>query len=249
MPWPALKQELDRWHAEGRAATLWWRDDDACSVTAALDQLLMLRHAAGVPLALAVIPACADERLAKALPETGVDVLQHGLLHRNHAPPGHAKAEFGRHRPRALMAAEVREGWERLANFRAALPVFVPPWNRIDHDLAAALPGLGIAGLSTDRPRKPAPPGLTVANSHVDIMAWNTRQFAGDGVVLAEAMRHLADRRSGRADPDEPTGLLTHHLAHDASAWDFIRRFLEATAAHPAVRYLSAREIFTTGAR
>ncbi len=45
-------------------------------------------------------------------------------------------------------------------------------------------------------------------------------------------------------DPDEPTGLLTHHLEHDEPCWAFIDRLLEETRGHPAVRWLSAEEIF-----
>ena len=242
--WRALNAELDRWRAEGRTATLWWRDDDAATATAALDELLAVRRAANVPLALAVIPACADRSLAATLHGEAVEVLQHGLLHRNHAPHGSEKAEFGPHRPVAAMAAELRDGKERLKNFYPALPALVLPWNRIDPALAALLPGLGIAGLSTIWPRTPAPAGLIVVNVHVDIMSWTTRAFAGEDAVLAATVGHLSGRRSGTVDPDEPTGLLTHHLAHDRAAWAFIRRFLAETAGHPAVRWLSARALF-----
>ena len=41
--WADLDAELDRWKAAGRAATLWWRDDDATRPTPALDRLLALQ--------------------------------------------------------------------------------------------------------------------------------------------------------------------------------------------------------------
>jgi hypothetical protein len=51
-----LTAELDLWSAAERPATLWWRDDDAAEVTPALERLLALADATGVPLALAVVP-------------------------------------------------------------------------------------------------------------------------------------------------------------------------------------------------
>ena len=244
MTWRALQAELDRWQADGRVATLWWRDDDASTATAALDDLLAMRRDANVPLALAVIPAAADQSLRMTLRDEPVAVLQHGWMHRNHAMPPHGKAEFGRDRRHDAMIAELRAGQERLANLCPALPVLVPPWNRIDPDLPAALPGLGFTGLSTIHPRQPAPLGLTVVNTHVDVMSWLTRRFGGDDAALTAAIGHLAGRREAAVDAEEPTGLLTHHLAHDVHAWEFIRRFVGETAAHPAVRWVSAEELF-----
>src|SRR5216684_8019215 len=63
--WLDLERELDAWRAAGRSATLWWRDDDAVRPTPALDRLLAI--AAGVPLALAVIPGPTGAPLAERL--------------------------------------------------------------------------------------------------------------------------------------------------------------------------------------
>jgi hypothetical protein len=38
--WRRLEAELDRWGDAGRAATFWWRDDDASDATPALETLL-----------------------------------------------------------------------------------------------------------------------------------------------------------------------------------------------------------------
>ncbi|MEX1108049.1 MAG: hypothetical protein WEC00_03975, partial [Dongiaceae bacterium] len=92
---------------------------------------------------------------------------------------------------------------------------------------------------------------FATANVHIDIFEWHPRaRFAGTGPVLEKAIRHLADRREGRADPDEPTGFMTHHLQHDAGCWRFVERFLRQSAAHPAVRWLPAVRVFSaTGAQ
>ncbi|HEX2116752.1 MAG TPA: hypothetical protein VHM01_20290, partial [Alphaproteobacteria bacterium] len=65
--WTALTEELDQWRAAGRAATFWWRDDDATAPSGALDRLLALHQKYATPLAIAVIPARAQPGLAERL--------------------------------------------------------------------------------------------------------------------------------------------------------------------------------------
>jgi hypothetical protein len=133
-----------------------------------------------------------------------------------------------------------------------ALPVLVPPWNRIAPELTRALPKLGLTGLSTYGARQvSAPvPGLTQANTHVDIMRWDApRGFLGEPEALDLLCGHLQARRLAAADgtgvdPTEPTGLLTHHLAHDEDAWEFLERVLPLLARHPATRAVTASEVF-----
>jgi hypothetical protein len=74
-------------------------------------------------------------------------------------------------------------------------------------------------------------------------MNWATRAFGGESAALARAVKHLRARRTGGADADEPTGLLTHHLTHDEAAWAFMDRFLTAITGHPAARLVDIREL------
>lgn len=245
--WAALTAELDRWRAAGRVATFWWRDDDARSTGPALDRLLALRHTAGVPLALAVVPWGADRALAESLAgEADIAVLQHGWAHTNIAHPGDRKIELGTTRPAAHIAAELAMGLDALAGWPGFAPVLVPPWNRIAPVLVPLLPELHFTGLSTAKPRARLHPvrGLVQSNIHVDPIDWSTRAFAGEARALAAATAHLAARRLGTVDADEPTGLLTHHLVQDEASWSFVARFLAATAAQGA-RWLSANDVFT----
>ena len=55
--WTELDAELALWGRLGRAATLWWRDDDATVPDDALRRLAALSAHWSVPLSLAVIPA------------------------------------------------------------------------------------------------------------------------------------------------------------------------------------------------
>ena len=245
--WHALGEEATRWQESGRTAQLWWRDDDATDSEPALDRLLALHRATRVPLALAVVPAHATPALADRLAaEPGVDLLQHGYAHLNHAAPGEKKAELGPHRPAMVVLGELGTGWlalERLFGDRA-LSVMVPPWNRIAPALVPTLPEIGFSGLSTFGPRGRVRPvrGLLQVNTHADLIDWkNGGGFAGEAAVLGALVAALAHARTVTA---EPVGLLSHHLAMDGGAWDFLRSVLEKASTLPGIRIRPARELF-----
>ena len=86
--------------------------------------------------------------------------------------------------------------------------------------------------------------GIVIANAHVDPMNWRERRFAGTEKALSGVLGELRARRTGATDPDEPLGLLTHHLDHDEELWQFLESFFAATRAHPAARWLSIQEAF-----
>jgi hypothetical protein len=245
--WQALGEEAARWHDGGRTAELWWRDDDAADSGPALDRLLKLHRETRAPLSLAVVPALATQALADRLgAEPEVDLLQHGYAHLNHALPGEKKAELGAHRPVMIVLGELGTGWlalERLFEGRA-LSVMVPPWNRIAPALVPTLPEIGFSGLSTFGSRRRARPvsGLVEINTHADLIDWKSgRGFAGEAVALGALVAALAHARSVAA---EPVGLLSHHLAMDGGAWDFLRSVLEKASTLPGIRIRSARELF-----
>ena len=250
MSWERLEREIDAWAAAGREATLWWRDDDAVAATAELERLLALTGRGHIPLALAVIPAPAEAQLAARLSGAAqAIVLQHGYAHRNHAAPGSRAVECGGARGLDDVAAELRLGRERLAELFGDrfLPVLVPPWNRIDAGLVPRLPPLEFRGLSTWGPRagRDAAPGLLQVHTHADPIAWRRgRVFAGAERTTAALADHLEARRTGRADPQEPTGLLTHHLVHDAAGWEFLEELTERVGRRRGMRWVGAREAF-----
>lgn len=246
--WSDLTRELDAWAANGQTARLWWRDDDAVAVTPALERLITLHRTTGVPLALAVIPGLVQAELAERLAhEPGIAVVQHGWAHLNHARPGRPKAELGPDRPPSFVLGELVRGQARLDQLfgNRWLRVLVPPHNRIAPAVAGGLGQAGYVGLSADKPRRTPPPGIVQINTHIDIMEWTvTRAFLGDGPCLDQAVTHLAAKRAGQADRGEPTGFLTHHLAHDEPAWRFMEQFTAATRAHPAVEWCDPVALF-----
>ena len=251
--WQDVEDEVARWRDLGRTVDLWWRDDDAVDATPALDRLLDVRQASGAPLALAVVPAHATAALAARLAkETAVDVLQHGYSHTNHAPPSDKKMELGPHRPAMLVLGDLGTGWLALERLFAkkALPVMVPPWNRIALALVPTLPEIGFTGVSTFGPRKRPNPvrGLRQVNTHVDLIDWKgTRGFAGEDAALGQLVAALAHARGGISTGNaEPIGVLSHHLAMDEPAWDFLKSFLGRAKTLPGVKLVPAVDLFAS---
>lgn len=244
---PALRVELDRWAEAGRVAHLWWRDDDAVSDTPALARL---RATTGnLPVGLAVVPAQADGSLVRAVGRwPTAEVLCHGYAHRNWAPPDRRKAELGADRSPESVLDEIDVGRDRLVRLLAerVLPVLVPPWNRIDPNLLPALPGRGWRGLSTFGDRRPdrSIAGLIAVNTHVDIMDWSKRAGRGVEDVDEAVAACLRARRTGSSDPAEPIGILSHHLVHDATAWDSCAGLVAVVSAHPAALWVRPSAAF-----
>jgi hypothetical protein len=244
--WPDLADELDRWGMVGRVAMLWWRDDDAVTVTPQLGKLL--RIARDVPVALAVIPVLARPDLATALHGMPlVAVLQHGWQHANRASRG-KKSEYPQGRCPAAVGAELGAGQARLrAMFgRCAVPALVPPWNRFAGEFLPLLPANGIAGISTMvSPGGAAlPPGLVAIDVHVDLVAWRAdRGFIGTAAALSGLVGHLRASRLGAAESAGPIGILTHHLIMDGPTAAFLDRLIELTRTHEAVHWATAAEL------
>ena len=248
LDWTPLDRELDRWRQAEMILPLWWRDDDAVAPSAALDDLTALAAEVGLPVHLAIIPAEATPALADVInTRPALIPVVHGWAHRNHAPEGAKKAEFGAHRPLPVMAKEARDGMLRLRALLgpALRPMFVPPWNRIAPEVLTALPGLGYSAISTFTPRKStlAAPGLLQVNTHLDPIDWRgSRSLADPAALIAQLAAQLADRREGHTDNGEPYGVLTHHLVHDAAIWGFTRALLTRLRAGPVTPWTATTE-------
>ena len=252
--WHSLAQELDAWHGVGQRATLWWRDDDACRDSEALQRLLGVARDHRVPVAVAAIPAATDATLRDAIARCAeATILQHGYAHANHAPAGERSAELGAHRPLDARLDELARGRDMLSRAFADrfAPVLVPPWNRIAPDMFPALPSIGFAGVSSFGARTVARPvsGLVQINTHVDPIAWRRgRVFIGADAAIERFVAHLRARRTGETDASEPTGFLTHHLALDAGAWAFVAELVARALDHPAAAWIDARRAFERAA-
>ena len=237
----ALAAALD---ASPAPVRFWWRDDDAGADSEQLTTLARLAASRRAPVALAVVPAwltaACVERIGGC---TSVTVLQHGVAHADHAAPSDKKIELGGLAARQEMLAALADGRDRLADaFGAAFePVLVPPWNRIAPDLVAALPGLGLTGLSTFGPRSTAEatPGLHRLNTHLDLVVWR------DGprpMTIDEALHALARTVAGGSG--EPIGVLSHHAVMDRGAFATLDRLLALVQDQPGAVLASAAALF-----
>ncbi|MEI5678392.1 MULTISPECIES: polysaccharide deacetylase family protein [unclassified Mesorhizobium] len=239
--WQPLREELMRWKGAGRTAEFWLRDDDAVEPTPALDRLLTLTGDFAVPVTLAVIPAITDARLADRLSHAAhAAVAVHGWAHQNHAPEDQKKQELGAHRPRGALLDELARGLSRIIRLHGerAVPMLVPPWNRIDAGLIDDLGSIGFTALSVYGPPKPAP--IRVINSNVDIMDWHGTRGCRDHVLLVQ---DIVARLQQAYDGGEPVGLLTHHLVHDEAAWIFLERLFDVTGRSRACEWLPVRAL------
>jgi len=245
-----LLSELDRWASDGLTARIWWRDDDLQRPTPALEPLLAMADATGWVPGLAVVPEGADaDALTARLTGTGAELLVHGFAHRDHTAADEKKCEFPASRPLSARCRDAREGLTRLREAfpGLVLPCFVPPWNRMPLDLVNCLTDSGFTGLSTFGPRHApeAAPGLRRVNTHIDVIDWRgTRKFVGTGVVADALASHLEARRTGRADAEEPSGLLTHHLVMVDEDWRALEAMVLELKSHEAVDLIAPRDCF-----
>ena len=226
--WTPLRNALRLCRAAGAIPPIWWRDDDAVAPTDALDTLAHDAGALGMSVHLAVIPAHATLALAAYCQTAPFLPVVHGWAHVDHSRPTEKKNEF--QTPRAGARAETAEGLARMQTlFETVVPMFVPPWNRVNADIVNGLSAQGYTHLSTYGARKRQYPtvGLEQINTHIDPIYWKGHKGLVEADhLIAEAARALTDRAEGRADPVEPFGLLTHHLVHDDAIWAFSRAFL-----------------------
>ena len=229
LDWTPLRTALAACRRDGVALPFWWRDDDAVSATPALDRLAEMAAQAGLPVHLAIIPAHADETLARDMDTQVLIPVVHGWAHADHSEGTDKKSEFLTERGNAV--PEAAKAIEQMrALFGTELrPMFVPPWNRINGQVIAALPAQGYTALSTFGPRSAvhAAPGLVQINTHIDPIWWKgTRDLAEPAQLIAQAAHHLDARRTGDEDATEPFGFLTHHLVHTDAIWAFCAAFV-----------------------
>jgi hypothetical protein len=248
--WDWLRRELDNWGDAGLQARFWWRDDDAVGPGRRLERLLRLGGKHTAPVALAVIPARLETGLNDYLQtRPQVCVLQHGYDHVSHAAPGVRKLELGGERATADILDDLARGYRLLQRRFGSrfTPVLVPPWNRIDERVLDHLAGLGFSGISTMKVRRGAfaSPRLLQVNTHLDPVNWrHNGGFIGLYPAIAILIQHLSARRLGFRDFEEPTGILTHHLAQNDAVWLFLDNLFAFLQAHPAASWTDAPNIW-----
>jgi len=211
----------------------WLRDDDAVEPTQPLEDLLALTTRYSIPCTLAVIPARSSDALAQRLITTNdVTVAVHGWSHQNYAPVDEKKQELGLHRPLNEICSELKRGYSVLAHQHAPnfVPLLVPPWNRIDPAIVIELNALGFQGLSTFGAATTN--SIAVVNTHVDVIDWRGTRGGRNANELVDELVELIE------STQIPIGILTHHLVHDDTAWQFLHELFSITSLHPGAKWV-----------
>ena len=249
--WRELGRELDLWAGGSGRATLWWRDDDAAAVTPALERLLELQAEYARAAGARGHPGPAGARAGRAPCRLRGRRRPAARL----SPPQSRRPRARAPGSSAIIARSSR--WPRTSrrgsgvsprrSARASCRCWRRPGTGSRTAVVQRLPALGFVGLSTfgarDRRRTGAGPGPGQRSLRSDQME------AGRPLCRHRAGARRPDRPSagaplGTADPGEPTGFVTHHLALDAPAWGFVAELLRRTSAHPRAAWLNAREVF-----
>jgi peptidoglycan/xylan/chitin deacetylase (PgdA/CDA1 family) len=217
-----------------RTVAVWWRDDDAGRDDPRLAPLLEIAARHGVPVALAVVPAWLEAATrSRLLASREAVVWQHGWDHTDHSGGRGKPIELGGVRPVAATIDDLVRGRELLAGAfgERFAPVLVPPWNRIDERVRAALPaGLwtGLSRFGAERPGA-APPER---NTQVDGILWRAGRRPLDLAAWERAI--AAEIEAGRT----LIGLLTHHREMDDAALAALDRLIAMLLQDSRVRWL-----------
>lgn len=240
MAWWFVDNELRLWNDAERKLALWWRDDDARNPTPALSRLLELSKRHNAPLALATVPDGDPDAVAAALGPLNC-LLQHGVTHADRSGGRSPPFEFGPEDPVVGVADTIETGAARLALTGRFVRLFVPPWNRINPNLTAALAQTGFVGVSGFG--EFCQPGEVVRlDTHIDLLRWKGgARFRGAWRILMRLRRMAKERRLAEAW-DEPIGFLTHHLDHDEASWRFLDSFLGEIGRRNAIEIVDVRE-------
>jgi hypothetical protein len=243
----ALDDELYLWGRMGLRPCFWWRDDDACRDSLALQSLRRLLDTEF--LFLAVVPGLLSDDLVRIIePGAPVCVLQHGWMHTNHAAPGKDPSEFPRQRPAEAIARELRAGQTILSG---AFPdtfhrVFVPPWHRCADWVLRDAAQLGFENVSLESPPFPlltrGYPGEI--NIEIDLCDWTRNgSFIGTERLAHLLVRALKLRRHWHQQ-QAPVGILSHHALLTTVDLGSLSVLLELLRVHDA-EWKDAQTLFS----
>lgn len=217
----------------GRQATVFVRADDIGIPSASQNRLLELFIRQRTPLCAAVVPTWmtpARWRETRALVGHHDHLFawhQHGWNHRNHQLLG-KKQEFGSEVAAAEKERMIVAGRRRLEAILGGhfLPVFTPPWNRVDLETLETLQDRGFLAISRYRDDKLASlPGLPDFPANVDL---HTRKEATAELAWQGLMSELSQALEGGM-----VGLMLHHQRMNETAFVFLQGLLTLLQSEP----------------
>jgi hypothetical protein len=227
--------------AAGGRAALHFRADDVAVVGAKLVRMFGVFAKRRAPVAPALVPAWLTAPRFKVLrsiaPGGTFAWHQHGWRHLNHEPEG-KKCEFGPARDTEAKADDIRRGAQRLAEVTggACLPVFTPPWNRMDADTLDALPELGFRAVSRTPGAKPACPAC-MAELPVHAALHSRREADPEASLDALAEEMTSGLATGVC------GVMLHHQRMNQAALDFLDMLLDVARRTAGIEFTHLGEL------
>ncbi|MEE4357756.1 MAG: polysaccharide deacetylase family protein [Desulfococcaceae bacterium] len=217
-----LEEVLDRRGASAPVVTF-FRADDIGVPGRKFTRLMEIFQRHRVPLSLAVVPMWLYKsrwQTIRSLCGTAPSLCcwhQHGRMHRNYAPEGEKKQEFGPNRSAEDIRKDLAEGKKRLENIMGKdfYPVFTPPWNRCSAETLRLLEELSYKAVSgMQDARFPASPRLPNPAVNTDLHTRKEKDiFRAQSAFLAEI---------GQAAAGGFWGLMIHHQRMNDAAFAFL---------------------------
>ncbi|WP_432736046.1 polysaccharide deacetylase family protein [Maridesulfovibrio sp. FT414] len=242
-----LIESFDHWWKELEAAIpdsgcdVFFRADDIGYPGRQFSEMITVFKKNEVPLSLALVPAWVNEsRISELLEVLGPDLglwcmHQHGYRHINCAKEG-KKFEFGPSRDKAVIAAELTRGREKLGRLlgRNFCPFFTPPWNRCSSEAMHCLADLGFVAISRSINVAPCPldnlPDLPI---NVDL---HTIKKNSPEAGVRELQRQFMD-----AVKTDYAGLMLHHQRMNGTAVLFLDYLLAKIKRTPGFKIRDMR--------
>ena len=246
-PVERFREYLARRSGAGVPTEFWWRDDDLADDCDGFRHLVRVARSTGICPLVAAIPTRLRPGIGgvvAALPE--ITVCQHGYAHVSHEPASAPKSEFGDARTEAGVRADIIDGRRIMEeNFgRCHAAVFVPPWNRFLPCYADILVEEMFFGFSSSsgplalRDR----PGLRCVDIDLGVLDWTDPPSMREQAVLFAKLNEIL--MAAELAPRAPIGILTHHRAMGAAAWQTMEEVFALVSAGSGVRWRHPRELF-----
>ena len=227
-----LEALLDRYPT----ATVFFRADDIAIPSIKQNQLLALFAGHDAPLGAAIVPAWFNAGRWQTLCRQidGKHHLfawhQHGWNHQNHELNG-KKQEFGPGAKFVQKRQNILRGRDKLASLLGNhfLPVFTPPWNRIDQDTMHILKDLGFQAISRYQNAKiPSLADLPDFPVNVDLHTRKETDASAGWMALLEEL--------DRAFATGLAGIMIHHQRMNDAAFSFLETLLVSLHNRPGIR-------------
>ncbi len=250
---PNWEERLERLFSENasKIPSLFFRADDIGAWGKGFHAVLRLFKHYNVPLALAVVPAWVNSKRIEKICEK-IDVSdklwnwhQHGWRHINWNKNG-KKAEFCSARSRDQQWADIWKGQAKLSELfgSSLLPVFTPPWNRLNLATLEVLQQLGFQAVSMDSPFPRGAKKTIRLNNFRVVLDLHTRKVKHEDYAFDELLRDF----EGLLTQKGIVGIMIHHHRMNINSFKFMDRLLSFIRKYSSNPILSFREMLKNDA-